>query len=95
MLEWLELHRLPCLVRGLWGVECPTCGMQTALLLLLRGNIADSFKTYPPLIPLLGFVMLAVISITGVKKIKLDVLKISGFICLIIILISYLLKLSL
>ena len=90
---WLEEHQLPCLLKGVFGIECPGCGFQTAVLLLLKGELWESVKTYPGLIPLAGFVGLAIAHFMGVKKIAPGVIKFAGFVCLLIILISYLLKL--
>lgn len=94
MLDWLEAHQLPCLVRRYLGVECPGCGFQTALLLLLHGEWKAAFFAYPALYPLILFVALGLLRICGVKKISQGWLKITGFACLAAILISYLLKLT-
>lgn len=93
MFEWLESHQLPCLFKAIWGIECPGCGFQRALLFLMRGEWLASACTWPALLPLLAFILLAVLKISGVKKITGDLIKNVGFVCLIIILISYLLKL--
>ena len=89
----MEEHQLPCLVKDVFGVECPGCGFQTAVLLLLKGEWWESMKTYPGLIPLVVFVGLAIVHFARVKKIAPGVIKFAGFVCLLIILISYLLKL--
>lgn len=94
MLEWLETHQLPCLVRQYIGIECPGCGFQTAILLLLRGEWKAAFFTYPALYPLMLFIALGLLRTCGVKKIYPVWLKITGFTCLATILISYLLKLT-
>ena len=91
--EWLERHQLPCLVKDTFGIECPGCGFQTAVLSLLKGEIWTSVKIFPGLIPLVVFLGLTVAHFAGVKKITPGVIKFTGFVCLIIILISYLLKL--
>lgn len=93
IIDWLEAHQLPCLVKNTFGIECPGCGFQTAIFMLLRGEVAASVKTYPGLIPLIVFLALAAGHFAGIKKISPVALKITGFVCLIIILISYLLKL--
>jgi hypothetical protein len=41
-------------------MDCPGCGIQRSISLLLQGNIVDSFLMYPALIPiilLLGFLI--------------------------------------
>ena len=47
MIEWLEAHQLPCFFREIWGIQCPGCGFQTALLLLLKGNIQAAVVSWP------------------------------------------------
>lgn len=94
MLEWLEAHQLPCWFRSITGMECPGCGFQRALLLLLKGEVKASFLAYPALIPLLFFLLIAVLNMSGMKKIKGAWIKSTGFACLAIILVSYLLKLT-
>ena len=91
MLEWLEDHQLPCLFKAVFGIDCPGCGFQRAMLFLLRGQVPESMLAYPALIPILIFLLLGLLQISGVKKISSGMLKSLGFVCLIIILISYLL----
>ena len=79
---WLERHQLPCLVKDTFGIECPGCGFQTAVLLLLKGELWESV-----------IIGLAMVHFVGVKKITPGGIKFAGFVCLLIILISYLLKL--
>lgn len=94
MLEWLEAHQLPCLFKIVFGIACPGCGFQTAILLLFKGKIVASFLVYPALGFLILFLTLALLRMGGVKKIRSEMLKNVGFVCLIIILISYLLRLT-
>jgi hypothetical protein len=74
-------------------VDCPGCGMQRSLLLLLNGDLPGSFKMYPALIPvmlLFGFLVLHMIF-----KIKngTAILKYSYIFCAGIIMLSYIYKL--
>ena len=59
-ISWLESHQLPCFYKHYLGFECIGCGMQTALILLLKGEVIESFKTYPALLPvfLIAFLIL-------------------------------------
>lgn len=93
MLEWLEAHQISCLFKETFGTDCPGCGLQRALLLLVKGELWASVCIWPGVIPLLIFLLLILVRICGVKKISDGMLKKVGFVCLIIILISYLLKL--
>ncbi len=58
MIDWLEKHQLPCIYHQLLGFECPTCGLQRAFILLLKGQFLESLKTYPALIPTLILIVL-------------------------------------
>lgn len=53
---WLEHHQLKCFFQNTLGVECPGCGSQRAFIFLLKGEFAQSFHTYPPLILFLSLV---------------------------------------
>ncbi|WP_251619980.1 DUF2752 domain-containing protein [Odoribacter lunatus] len=88
------MHQLPCLIKRYLGIECPGCGLQTAILLLLKGEWKAAFVTYPALFGLILFFILGGLRLCGVKKITSEYLKIIGFACLATILISYLLKLT-
>ena len=50
--DWLEKRQLPCFYKSVFGVECPGCGLQRAIIALLRGEFVESFKLYPALIPI-------------------------------------------
>lgn len=49
---------MPCAYRQLLGFDCPFCGGQRALLLLLQGRVWASVCTFPALIPLLATLLL-------------------------------------
>lgn len=51
--QWIEQHSKPCFYKQHFGFECPGCGFQRALAELLKGNILESIRLYPALIPLL------------------------------------------
>lgn len=87
------MSALSCWVKSTFGVNCPGCGFQTALSLFLKGEIIQSIETYPGLIPFMLFLLLIAGRVLEIKKISPRLLKIMGFACLIIILVSYLLRL--
>ncbi|MEI7513573.1 MAG: DUF2752 domain-containing protein, partial [bacterium] len=53
IIKFLEDNSLSCPTKSLFGIECPGCGTQMAFIELLKGNILESIKTFPPLIPLM------------------------------------------
>jgi hypothetical protein len=56
----LKDYMLPCFSKQLFGVECPGCGIQRAVLLLFQGEFLAAFKMYPaiyPILALFGFLL--------------------------------------
>jgi len=43
---------LPCLHKKLFGFDCPGCGGQRALVMLLKGDFTEAFFMYPAIYPL-------------------------------------------
>jgi len=61
MADWLERHSRPCFYKKYFGIECFGCGFQRATIELLRGNVIESIKLYPALIPILLTVSLLIL----------------------------------
>jgi len=92
MITWLENHLLPCQLKALLGIDCPLCGTQRSFLMLLRGNFADSFSLYPPLIFILIYLVILGLFLSKVKWINRKKLDISSIVVLSIIFINYTIK---
>ncbi len=92
MIEWLENHPLPCFYKLFFGIECPTCGFQRALILLLKGEFWESIKLYPPLLPTIALFCLIILQWI-IQKPGWIAIKRFALLDLIIVLASYLLKL--
>lgn len=59
-ISWLKNNSKPCFYKEHFGFECLGCGFQRSLIALLEGNITESFKQYPALVPLMltfGFLL--------------------------------------
>ena len=80
---------LPCAYKYFFGIDCPICGSQRSLLLLMQGNFAGSFKTYPPLIFLLILIFFTVAYLIFPLIIKAKLLKQYAVFVLIIIFLNY------
>ncbi len=93
IIKWLEAHQLPCLFKELTRFDCPGCGLQRSLLLLIRGDIQGSFTMYPALIPII--LLLAFLILHVIKNIRggTVILKYSYLFCAGIILLGYFYKL--
>lgn len=49
----VEDYMLPCLTKKFLGFDCPGCGLQRSVALLLHGDLVASFEMYPALYPML------------------------------------------
>ena len=49
----LEDYMLPCLNKQLLGLDCPGCGLQRSVDLLLHGEFLAAFQMYPAIYPIL------------------------------------------
>ena len=44
-----SISLLPCVSKQLFGISCPLCGFQRAVVLLCNGQVWDSIRQFPPL----------------------------------------------
>lgn len=69
LINLLETNILQCPGKKLIGLNCLGCGFQRSFILLLKGNLIDSFLMYPALIPIIiMFVYLIVHFFLNFKK---------------------------
>jgi len=91
--EWLERRQLPCFYKTVFGVECPGCGIQRALIALLRGDFAESFKLYPALIPTVAMLVFLVVHLFYHTKNGTKILISLFLFNVVVMVISYICKL--
>jgi len=84
---------LPCAYKAVFGIDCPVCGFQRALIELMKGNFLKSFVIYPPLLPVLGLLSIVVIYLVNKNYIRPAVIRVYSVIVLVLILINYIEKL--
>ncbi len=94
IINWVEEHQLPCLFKSVFHVDCPGCGFQRSGIALLKGNPCQSMQLYPALIPMLLFFIFLFLNqkfrfTNSFKTVKTGIASI-----FIIILASYILKLT-
>lgn len=88
----IEDYMLPCFTKKIFGIDCPGCGMQRALALLLQGDLAAAFEMYPAIftiIPLLGFLL---VDVFFTIKYASKIISILAVVSVTLILTNYLLK---
>lgn len=74
------------------GMECPGCGIQRAWVLLLKGQVWESIKMYPALMPMLGLFIFTILHLIYKFKMGADILKYSFIGTTAIIVISFIIK---
>ncbi len=92
MIEWLEKHMIQCPVKQTTGLNCPGCGMQRAIVELLKGNIIESIYSYPALIPLISMFTYLILHIIFNFKNGAKILKIFFIINTIVISLNYIIS---
>ena len=76
------------------GMDCPGCGMQRAFIELLKGNLWESIRLYPGLIPMMfTFIFLALHLIFDFRN-GAKILKFSFIFTVAIIVITYIIKIA-
>nr|WP_321411723.1 DUF2752 domain-containing protein [uncultured Allomuricauda sp.] len=90
----LEDYMLPCLNKRLTGIDCPGCGLQRSVNLLLHGEFTAAFQMYPAIYPLL-FLLAFLITNIFVKFNNANMIKmVLTLLTVGTIIISYILKMN-
>ncbi len=94
LISWLEKHQLPCFYKHYLGFECIGCGMQTAFILLLKGELIESLKTYPALLPTIFLISFLILHLIFKFRKGAIILKYSFIITVLIMIVSYVVHIS-
>ncbi|MFP3859188.1 MAG: DUF2752 domain-containing protein [Bacteroidales bacterium] len=92
-INWIENHLQPCIYKQYFGFECPGCGLQNSFIELLKGNLWESIKIYPPLLPLITMFIFLFIHILLNLKHGATILKYMFFVNAGGVTINYIFKL--
>ncbi|MBS9767674.1 MAG: DUF2752 domain-containing protein [Flavobacteriaceae bacterium] len=88
-------NMMQCFYKKHFGMECPGCGTQRAILKLLDGDIVGSFKMYPPLFLILLTCSFLLLHLLFKFKKGATILKFLGILTAIFIFLNYLYKIIL
>lgn len=90
----LDDYMLPCLNKTLFGVDCLGCGLQRSISLIIQGQFVAAYKMYPAIYTL--FILVIFLIFNLFIKFKHDYKIKMGLIILnvIIVVISYLFKIT-
>ena len=91
-IHWLEQHQGVCPYRKYLGMPCPGCGMQTAFIDLLKGEIWQSILDYPPLIPLILTVLMLILHLIFKFRYGAAIIKYLFIFTVILIVANYISK---
>lgn len=58
----LQDYMVPCMNKKLFGFECPGCGLQRSLVLLLEGDFMGALQMYPAIYTLLPLALILVLN---------------------------------
>ncbi|MBO0329343.1 DUF2752 domain-containing protein [Muricauda sp. CAU 1631] len=83
---------LPCLNKQLLGLDCPGCGMQRSVDLLIHGEFLAAFQMYPAIYPILVLLVFLITSTFLKFKHSQQIKMVLMFITAGTIIVSYILK---
>jgi len=92
-IEWVEQNQVACSYKKHLGIRCPGCGMQTAIIYLLKGEVWQSIKAYPALIPIIILALYTILQIIFKFKKGTKILLYAFYTVLFIILANYIIRL--
>lgn len=95
LINWLEKNQGTCLYKKHLGISCPGCGIQSAFIELLKGNVFESIILYPALIPVILFALFAFFNIFIKIKNSYSIYRFLIILIIILIFGNYILKLIL
>ncbi|PQJ72429.1 DUF2752 domain-containing protein [Polaribacter butkevichii] len=87
-------YLLPCLNKSLFGIDCLGCGIQRAIVLLIKGEFVNAFKMYPAVYTLILFGIFLLINNRRKFKNSKKIIISFAIINLLIIVISYGIKMK-
>lgn len=88
----LEKYMIPCMNKQLFGFDCPGCGMQRSLALILKGEFADAFFMFPAIYTLVAFFGMVALHFLDKKRNYHKIIVGLGIINGLIMIISYIYK---
>ena len=88
----LEKYMIPCMNKQLFGFDCPGCGMQRSLALILKGEFTDAFFMFPAIYTMIAFFGFVALNFLDKKRNYHKIIISLGIINGLIMIISYIYK---
>jgi hypothetical protein len=90
--SWLEQHMLRCPSKKWMLIDCPGCGLQRSVIALLKGEILDSFRIYPPGIMVLATILILILHLIFRFQNGAAILKVFYIVTTVAVLVNYIYK---
>jgi hypothetical protein len=90
--HFLKEHLVSCSFKSSFHIQCPGCGFQRSFIALIEGNLMDSLKLYPALIPLLSLWLILILHLIFKFRNGAFIIKYLFLFCALIIFVNYLIK---
>ncbi len=94
-IEFLERNLFSCSFKSAIGIECPSCGMQRAFILLLRGDILGSLAMHPALLPYMFTIGFTICHLIFKFKNGARIILIAFISTVVVMMTNYILKMTL
>ncbi len=85
---------LPCMNKQLFGIDCPGCGTQRAVSLLLQGDFSAAFTMFPAIYTTIALFLLLGLHIVDKRRSYQKILIAVAIINAVIMIISYIYKMT-
>ncbi|MEM1256972.1 MAG: DUF2752 domain-containing protein [Bacteroidota bacterium] len=56
----LQDYMIPCATKQIWGFDCPGCGLQRSVILLMQGDVVGAFHMYPAIFALIPLALVLI-----------------------------------
>lgn len=90
----IEDYMLPCMNKKLFGFDCPGCGLQRSVVLLVKGEFAAAFDMYPAIYSLVSLILFVIASQFIKFRFDTQIKIFLGILTGVTIVISYILKMN-
>lgn len=81
-----------CHFKSTFGIECFGCGAQRSIILLIEGNIIESLKLFPALLPLLFLIVYTILHLIFKFKVGARVIVFAFSLTSILMLANFIVK---
>ena len=89
----LQDYMMPCYTKQVLGFDCPGCGLQRSLAMLINGNISGAFEMYPAIFTLVPLALVLILNTFFKSKYYSPLIMALSISSVALILINYIFKL--